>query len=69
MPKSSPNPVGTRLRPDSERRPLQGGWFFALQFVAGVGLALFVVLYRGPLPDEMLAAYAASWTDLGQAVQ
>jgi hypothetical protein len=47
----------------------RGGWFIALQLVAWTAFALFVLLYRGPLPDEMLAAYAAGWVDIGEAVE
>jgi len=58
-----------RARPGTLRRPVPGGWFIATQFVAWASLALFVVLYREPLPDEMLAAFAASWADVGQAAK
>jgi hypothetical protein len=66
MPKTRAIRIRTRLSAEHER--LQGGWFVALQLVAWASLALFVVLYREPLPDEMLAAYAARWVDFGKAV-
>lgn len=69
MPKTRAILIGARTRLDGEHERLQGGWFVALQLVAWASLALFVVLYREPLPDEMLAAYAARWVDVGQTVQ
>lgn len=54
--------------PKSLASRVQAGWFVALQLVAWAGLALFVVLYRGPLPDEMLAASFALWAGFGQVL-
>jgi hypothetical protein len=54
--------------PKSRAIRVQAGWFVALQLVAWAGLALFVVLYRGPLPDELLAASFALWAGLGQVL-
>ena len=54
--------------PKSRAIRVQAGWFVALHLVAWAGLALFVVLHRGPLPDEMLAASFAFWAGFGQVL-
>jgi hypothetical protein len=60
---------GIRARSGKHHRPSRGGWFIALQLVAWASLALFVLLHRDPLPDEVLAAYAAGWVDISEAVE
>jgi hypothetical protein len=64
-----PTSSGIRARSGTRHRAPRGGWFIALQLVAWASLALFVLLYREPLPDEVLAAYAAGWVDIGEAVE
>ena len=68
MPKITAVRIRARMRPEGKHRPLPAGAFIALQLVAWASLALFVMLYREPLPDELLAAYAARWVVVGQTV-
>jgi hypothetical protein len=58
------------LRPRSAPRtaPRRGAVAIALVVLASTSFALFVTLFREPLPDEALAAYAARWASASDVV-
>jgi hypothetical protein len=63
-----PNTHPQRNSRRTEGEP-RGALIIALVLLACGAVAVFAGLYREPLPDEMLAAYATRWAAIDEATR